>query len=77
VTALRFQVKDDVLLRRNATRTGHLRVPTDEVLRYAAIAAQTSSDQLLGEGVDFVVEMPGEAERASPSDVAHAIHLDR
>jgi predicted kinase len=77
VTALLFRVQGDVLLRRNAARTGQARVPAEDVLRYAAIAAHTSRDRLLAEGVDVVVDVPGEAEGASPSDAAQAIHLDR
>ena len=76
MTALQFKVEAPVLVRRNATRIGHARVPTEDVLEYAEIAAaHASPGQLLGEGVDFVVSVPGEADGASPSDAAAAIHL--
>jgi len=76
VTALQFKVETPVLVRRNATRIGHARVPTEDVLEYAEIAAaHASPGQLLGEGVDLVVSVPGEADGASPSDAAAAIHL--
>lgn len=52
-------------------RIGHARVPTDDVRSYAAIAAANASrGQLLGEGIDIVVDVPGEADGASPSDAA-------
>jgi predicted kinase len=76
VVVLRFRVADDVLVRRNATRSGHARVPTDGVRHYATIAArQTSRDQLLAEGATLVVDVPGEAEGFSPARAAAAIQL--
>ena len=76
VTALQFQVETPVLVRRNATRIGHARVPTEDVQEYAEIAAaHASAAQLLGEGIDVVVSVPGEADGASPSDAAEAICL--
>jgi predicted kinase len=75
-TALRFQVAEEVLASRNAGRLGHARVPTGEVLRYAAVAARhTARAQLLGEGVDVVVDVPGEAEGFSPAEAAATIRL--
>jgi len=76
VTALRFHVENGVLVRRNALRIGHARVPAEDVLDYAVrAAAHGSRDQLLGEGIDLVVDVPGEAEGASPAEAAQAIRL--
>ena len=75
VTALLFPVEDGVLLRRNATRTGHARVPTEAVLEYAGIAADTTRAQLLSEGIAVVVTVLGQADDAGPADAAEAIHL--
>ncbi|WP_198414052.1 ATP-binding protein [Micromonospora phaseoli] len=77
VTVLRFRVVDEVLVRRNAGRTGDARVPTDDVLRYAAVAAQHTADaQLFDEGTDVVIDVPGEAEGVSPAEAAAIIRLD-
>jgi predicted kinase len=76
VAALRFNVDSGVLVRRNAARVGEARVPAEDVLGYAVIAAtHTSRDQLLDEGIDVVVDVPGEAEGASPSKAAQALRI--
>jgi predicted kinase len=76
VSALRFGVAEEVLSRRNATRVGHQRVPTSEVLRYAAVAAgRTARAQLISEGVEVVVDVPGEAEGFSAAEAAAMVRL--
>jgi predicted kinase len=76
VTALRFRVATEVLTRRNAERLGHERVREDDVLYYAAAAAQhTGRTQLIDEGVTVVVDVPGEAEGMSPKQAAALIRL--
>ncbi|GAA3239287.1 AAA family ATPase [Dactylosporangium siamense] len=58
--ALRFLVDVDVLLRRNAARAGQARVPAETVREYAALAARHATRrQLLSEGIDPVVDVPG------------------
>ena len=76
VTALRFRVAAEVLVRRNSERFGHARVPLDDVLRYAAVAAlHTDRAQLFDEGITVVVDVPGEAEGMSPAQAAAMIRL--
>lgn len=75
-TALRFRVATGVVLCRNAERLGPARVPTDDLLRYAEIAArQTTDAQLFSEGIDVVLDVPGEAQGFSPAQAAASIHL--
>ncbi|WP_426502826.1 AAA family ATPase [Dactylosporangium sp. McL0621] len=77
VTALRFRVAAEVLIRRNAQRLGHARVPADVVLRSTEAAARhTGRAQLIGEGVTLVVDVPGEAEGVSPAQAAATIRLN-
>jgi predicted kinase len=76
VTALRFRAATDVLVHRNSERLGHARVPLDDVLRYAAVAAlHTDRAQLFEEGVTVVVDIPGEAQGLSPAQAAAMIRL--
>jgi predicted kinase len=76
VTALRFRVAAEVLVRRNSARLGSAFVPVDDVLRYAAAAARhTDRAQLIDEGITVVVDVPGEAEGSSPAQVAAMIRL--
>ncbi|GAB3840853.1 AAA family ATPase [Dactylosporangium cerinum] len=59
--ALRFQVDVDVLLRRNAARTGPARLPEETVREYAALAARHATRrQLLAEGIDPVLDVHGD-----------------
>jgi predicted kinase len=75
VTALRFRVPANVLVRRNRARSGQARRPTLEVLNYAVAAARhTSRSQLTAEGVR-IVDVPGEADGLSPIDAAATIRL--
>jgi predicted kinase len=75
-TALRFVVDVDALVRRNAARPGNGPVTSAAVRKFAVIAAaQASRERLLGEGIDLVVDVPGEAEGAGPSDAAELIFL--
>ena len=76
VTALRFRVADEVLVDRNSGRLEPARVPTGDVLHYAAIAARhTARNQLIDEGVSVVIDVPGEAEGFSPAAAAAMICL--
>jgi predicted kinase len=76
VAALRFRVADEVLVRRNSRRSGHAHVPPDDVLRYATIATREATRaQLLIDGVDVVIDVPGEAEGHTPADAAAMILL--
>ncbi|MEV4465735.1 ATP-binding protein [Micromonospora echinofusca] len=76
VTALRFRVAAEILVHRNAERLGHARVPLDDVLRYATVAAlHTDRAQLFDEGITVVVDVPGEAEGMSPAQAAEMIRL--
>ncbi|MGN9765401.1 AAA family ATPase [Micromonospora sp. SD12] len=76
VTALRFRVAAEILVHRNAERPGHARVPLDDVLRYAAVAAlHTDRARLLDEGITVVVDVPGEAEGMSPAQAAELIRI--
>jgi predicted kinase len=74
VTAVRFQVGRDVLLRRNALRAGPARVPDQALLASAAV--RVSPADLLAEGVDVIVDVPGEAQGMSPAAAAASVHLD-
>ena len=76
VTALRFRVAAEVLVHRNSERLGQARVPLEDVLRYAAVAAlHTDRAQLFDEGITVVVDVPGEAEGLSPAQAAEKIWL--
>ncbi|MFY1594773.1 AAA family ATPase [Micromonospora sp. WMMD737] len=78
VVALRFRVAEEVLIRRNAERSAPARVPAHEVRRYAAVAARhTDPAQLADEGVEVVVDVPGEAEGFTSSRAAAMFRLDR
>jgi predicted kinase len=59
-TALRFPADDEVLLTRNAARTGHRAVPTDLLLHLAAtFRAAASVEQLRAESFDVVADVHG------------------
>lgn len=73
VTALRFRVGRELLTRRNAARTGLARVPEAELLAYAAV--RPSRAALRAEGVDIVVDVPGEEQGATPPAAASAVRL--
>lgn len=73
-TALRFDVGEDILLRRNAARPAPARVPDEDLLRYAT--ADTSRAVLHAAGI-AVVDVPGEADGAGPSDAAARISIGR
>jgi len=76
VTALRFRVAVEVLVQRNAERVDHAFVSAGDVLRYAAAAAQqTDRVRLIEEGVNVVIDVPGEAEGVSPAQAAEMIRL--
>lgn len=76
VTAMRFHVAAEILVYRNAQRFNHARVPSDDVLRYAAAAAShTGRAQLIDEGVTHVVDVPGEAEGMSAAKAAATFRL--
>jgi predicted kinase len=78
VVALRFQVAEEVLIRRNAERSAPAHVPAHEVRRLAAVAARhTDPARLAGEGVDVVADVPGEAEGFTSSQAAALFRLDR
>ncbi|MEV6851030.1 ATP-binding protein [Actinoplanes sp. NPDC051411] len=76
VAALRFRVADEVLVRRNSRRSGHARVPVDEGLRSATTAARDATrGQLLTDGVDLVVDVPGESDGHTPASAAATVLL--
>lgn len=68
-TALRFPVDDDVLLARNAARTGPALVPVADVLAYVALF-RDAGDRLGVEGFDRILDVPGQADDVSPADAA-------
>jgi hypothetical protein len=78
VAALRFRVAEAVLLRRNAGRSAPAHVPPPDVRSYAALAARhTDRARLAAEGIDVVVDVPGEAEGCTARQAAAAIRLAR